>query len=211
MDGNRLPDHVREEWFEQYVMGTLPEEPTEILEASLLVNENCRLTLDQTEAYIRAMQSALARARTELPQAAPNRWQQWRSRLGRPWPVAVWPTLAATALVFTGALLYLPADVLCPVPQTVALNAQRGGSIGNTAAAHPGHLRLRLDLRGIPERKAYTTQVVTEGGQEVWSGTFTVTGDFTTVDVRRKLGPGDYLVRINSGSEQFREFHLSVQ
>lgn len=208
MDGKFLPDHVQEEWFEQYVMGTLPEEQAEILEARLLVDEGCRLKLDQTEEYIRAMRVALRRAPAELAEPARHRWLSW---LTQPWPRVVWPAMAAMALLFTVALLYKPTDTLGPVTETVPLNAQRGGTTKGGADAHPGHLQLRLDLRGIPERDTHNVQVVTEGGQEVWSATFPLTGDFTTVDVRQKLGPGDYLVRINSGAEQLREFRLTVQ
>jgi hypothetical protein len=210
MDGKFLPDHVREEWFELYVMGTLPEEQMAILEARLLVDEDCRLKLDQTEAYVQAMRVALRRAQAELGEPARSRWH-WRALLARPWPVVVWPAVAAMALVFTVALLYRPVDTLGPVSETVPLNAQRGGAGNAGAAAHPGHLHLRLDLRGIPDRPTHTLQVVTEGGQEVWSGPFPITGDFTTVDVRQKLEPGHYLVRICSGEEQLREFYLSVQ
>ena len=31
MDGRFEPDHVQEEWFEQYVLGTLPEDQAAIL------------------------------------------------------------------------------------------------------------------------------------------------------------------------------------
>jgi len=98
MDGKFLPDHVREEWFELYVMGTLPEEQMAILEARLLVDEDCRLKLDQTEAYVQAMRVALRRAQAELGAPAKSRWH-WRALLARPWPMAASPAVVG----FVGA------------------------------------------------------------------------------------------------------------
>ena len=207
MEGGFSPDHVQDEWFEQYVMGTLPEEQAAILEERLLVDERCRLQLDQTEAYVRSMRVALRRAQTELvePVRGPGRWFAWLAR-----PVALAGAAAAlAAVVFTVSLVHRPGDVLGPISETVELNAHRGG--GASIASRPGHIQLRLDLRGIPERSANTVQVVTELGQEVWSAPLRVAGDFATVDVRQKLGPGEYLVRINAGPEQLREFRLTLQ
>lgn len=205
MDGRFGPDHVQEEWFEQYVLGTLPEEQAAILESRLLIDETCRQKLDQTEAYVQAMRLALRRAQTELPARNTSPWRAW---LARPLPLAA-SGLAVAALLLTVMLLHRPVDALGPILETVPLEAERGTP--TNAAAHAGHLQLRLDVRGLPQDSAHTIQVVTENGQPVWSGPLTVSTDYATVDVRQKLVAGDYLVRINAGAEQLREFHLAVQ
>jgi hypothetical protein len=205
MEQGLTPDRVPDEWFELYVMGRLPEQQTALLEERLLVDEECRRKLDETETYITAMRGALRSARRQ-PVRAPNRWFAW---LTRPLPMATGGAFAVGAMLVVASLVYRAGGAPGPVTQTVTLDADRGLSVN--AAAHPGHLQLRLDLRGIPERLGHTVQVVTEVGREVWSAPLTTTGDFVTVDVPRKLGPGDYLVRINSGAEPLREFRLAVQ
>ena len=205
MDRKYEPDHVDDEWFEQYVMGTLPEEQAALLETRLLVDEECRRKLDETEAYIMAMRGALRRAQRE-PSHGPRHWAAW---LARPFPMAIAGSAGVLTIVFiVGALRYRENVALGPITQTVALTAERG--MASNAEARAGHLQLRLDLRGIAERGEHSVKLVTEEGHEVWSAPLKFTGDFTPVDVRRQLAPGDYLVRIHAGPEQLREFHLAV-
>jgi hypothetical protein len=209
MDRKLEPDHVPEEWFELYLMNNLPEPQTAILETRLLVDEDCRRKLDETEAYIAAMRGALRRAQREPVVGRGHWWNGLALRwLAWPLPLATVSVLAGVGVLVFGTLLYR-GDGLGPVTQTINLTAQRG--LPSDAVAHPGHLQLRLDLRGISEHAGSTVQVVTELGGAVWSGPMRAEGDYATVDVRRRLEPGEYLVRINSGPDQLREFRLAVQ
>jgi anti-sigma factor RsiW len=194
--------HVPEEWFEQYVQGTLPEDKLGIFEERLLVDEAVR----QTEAYIKAMKVALRRAQTELA-TEPSVWARLKSWVAVPVPVLGGLSAAAVALLIFVSVHRGPSTL--PPPNTVELHALRGGNDAATVPA--GHIRLVLDTRGLSTSTSDSVEVVTEDGKSVWKSSLNVSGDSVAVDVPRLLAAGQYLVRINQGSDLLREYAVGLK
>ena len=58
-------NHISQEHLEQYAMQTLPEPERANLEEHILICSVCRIDLDETKRYVRAMRSASMRMRRE--------------------------------------------------------------------------------------------------------------------------------------------------
>src|SRR5437763_14817606 len=101
MEQGLTPNRVPDEWFELYAMGRLPEQQTALLEERLLVDEECRRKLDETETYITAMRCALRSTRSQ-PVRPPNPWFAW---LTRPLPMAAGAALAVGASLGLSSLV----------------------------------------------------------------------------------------------------------
>ena len=122
-------------------------------------------------------------------------------------PVMGGLSVAALALLIFVSVHRGPTTL--PAANTVVLHALRGGNDSATAPA--GHVRLILDTRGLSPAAADSVEVLTESGGSVWKSSLNVSGDSVSVDVPRMLGTGQYLVRINQGSDQLREYALGLK
>ncbi len=208
MEQNQTWAHFDDEWFEQYVRGTLPEDKLEIFEERLLVDESVQRRLDETETYMKAMKGALRRAQTELAGDDASFFARLKQWVAQPMPLMAGMVGAAAAVLIVVSVLHRSPDALRPAT-TVELHAMRGAA--EEAVAPAGHVRFVLDTRGLAAAPAYSAQVVTDQGQEMWKGPIQLSGDSVAVDVPKMLKPGHYLVRIDNGAEQLREYAVALR
>jgi hypothetical protein len=179
---------------ERYSMGDLPDEGAEEIEQHLIVCDTCRVRLEETEAFVRAMTAAAARNRAEAPSGLP---------LGFP-PRLAW-TLAAgmAALILLGIGLTSNRSA---VPIAVMLDANRGAAAAQQAPARTP-LDLHPDVSGLPVFMSYHLQIVDSTGKAVWQGVFRP-GAGAKVPGQ---APGTYFVRIYSPVRQLlREYGLQI-
>jgi hypothetical protein len=192
---------IREEEFERYSMGAMPEEAIAPFEEHLLICESCQHRLAQTDVYVAAMRQASARLRSET----------LKPRL--PWlrfPRLV-PALAGLAMVIVAAGWWLGRmDVGEAHPFAIDLAATRGSSIEATAPAGRW-LLLRLDLSNLPASPAYRVEMVDRSGNRVWQ-THVPAHESKAYFKVPKTQPGVYFVRLyRPPGELLREYGFEVQ
>ena len=179
---------------EAYAAGTLPAGQVSDVEEHLLVCAECQQRLAETEAYLRAMRRAAARARATERQ--PVRRLLW---LRPAWGFAV---LAVALAVGAG----IEWRGRAPGAE-IALEATRGPEAQTAPAGAP--LRLSLDATGLPEIGRYRVEVVDETGRAVFAGSATRHGARIALAVPGGLGAGRYFVRLY-GHGLLREYALEV-
>ncbi len=204
--------HPTPETLEEYAFQRLSEADTEVLEEHLLACANCQTALAEIDEYILLMKVATAHpsdARAAEVRAAPVH------QAARHW-FANWDyTVAGMALIVAVAVAITqwPATVAAGPPQTVRLEAVRGGDIAmNHAAAHRP-VDLAIDVTGLSRPASeYRVSIVTPAGAVTWSGTLKngPTGSTQPVHLARGLPAGVYWVRLYGRDELLREFGLKA-
>ncbi len=178
--------HLNEEEIEKYSLRVTAEPDLTRIEEHLLVCEFCRKQVEDSDFYVRSMQTAAARSRREAGTAFP-----WRALL----PVA--------AVLIIGFVLFHRTG---QAPLAVVLTATRGGGAGVAARAPQGkRLALQPDTTGLPPAGSYRLEMVDQNGGLVWAGTF-------PGQPLKPLPAGGYFVRLFSQQGQLlREYALELE
>jgi hypothetical protein len=164
------------------------------VEEHLLVCADCQQRLAETEAYLRAMRRAAARAR------AKERRPVWKLMWVRP----VWAFAAVVLVLAAGAGIEWRGR---GAGTEIALEATRGPEAQAAPAGAP--LRLSLDATGLPEAAAYRVEVVDEAGREAFAGRGQRNGARIAAAVPKGLCAGRYFIRVY-GQGLLREYGLAV-
>ncbi len=170
---------------EAYAAGSLPVGEVTDVEEHLLVCADCQRRLAETEAYLRAMRRAAARAR------AVER---------RP----VWAFAAVAVVLAAGAGIEWRGR---RAGVEVALAAMRGPEAQTAPAGAP--LRLSLDATGLPAMAGYRVEVVDETGRAAFTGSGAPNGARIAVAAPKGLAAGRYFIRLY-GQGLLREYALAV-
>jgi hypothetical protein len=203
--------HIDDESLEQFVFGRLAEACTESLEEHLLICEQCRANLTNTEQYIKAMALGAARLRRESENRTGIarffeifRLDQFRL------PATAW----AAAAVAVCAVLFLSTTNLRRsepnlAPFSATLIAFRSAALP-VPANHP--LRLRLDTSGLTLPPMVHMTLVDSDGSMIEEQT-APPAPFVDFQTSRPLTAGAYYVRILTAgsSKPAREFALDVR
>jgi hypothetical protein len=200
-------DHCTDDALELYALGRLEDLPMEALEEHLLICEPCRVRLDETDIFVRAMKGAAARLRVE------RKAESFAARVAGYFRLPAFPVWVASAAcvgvlaVSVGRLRdRTPADA----PIAVSLHAERGAS-QTVAAHHP--LALTLDARGLTLGKSAHVVLVDAAGTALEQADVAPDNDQVHARFPRPLNPGDYFIRIcrPGDADPIREFALRVQ
>ena len=190
--------HVDAEDLERYSMGTSPLEETPLIEEHLLTCDGCRDRLQETDAYLRAMQTSSEQIRRDEKTA---RRREWR--------IPAWFPVMVTAACGIVLVVATPRFIRSPGPAAaVSLTALRSGGAGNSAP--PGReLMLHPDLTGLAEDSSYRLEIVNQTGHTVRQGMLTRAQNGVPV---RGLGAGLYFVRVYlPAGDLLREYGLRIQ
>ena len=184
--------HMDTEEMERYSLGKLGLSDVERIEEHLLVCEQCRRQLEETELYVKAMRQA-----SEELGLQPKRRPWWRRN-------APAMTLAACAIAIV--VLALPRPAQLP-PLAVDLQATRSDTVQTAPAGRP--LWLRPDLTGLPPVLSYRLEVVDRDGGPTWGG-IVIPADAGANIPRQR--PGTYFIRVYTrGDELLREYTLEIK
>jgi hypothetical protein len=197
--------HAPDDVLEQYSLGTLPEEEAELLEEHLLICEECRGRLEETDAFIKAARGAAL----ALGIGKASVWGKVRWGLRR----LVQPVPAAAAIAALAGLLcwvWWP-DSKAAAPAAVLLQAMRGPAENAASAPASRPLMLVLDVAGVPASPAYRIGLVDGSGKMVAGATARRSG----TQIAFRIGPlsrGRYWVRVYGAErEVLREYGLDVK
>jgi hypothetical protein len=175
-------NHPDEFQLEGYSLGRLPKPEVLSLEEHLLICDVCRQRLSESEDYVRSMQHASARSRTE------PRGIQWISGFPR-----LIPALAAALVLLGIGVTWQMSQKVTLAPVSVRLEATRGGGqVAQVPAGRP--LLLRPGLDGLPSLPEYHLEMVDRTGKRVWQTNFAPPAGV----VAPGQEPGIYFVRLYS-------------
>jgi hypothetical protein len=207
-------EHARGEDLERYSMGTLSGPEGEALEEHLLLCPACQDELSEIDAYVRTVQAAASRLRSEAPLS------RLRTRGGF-WGFFWQPGLAYGAIAAVCLMLAVWVSLSRHSarssgfpPVAVLLQAVRGPG-GAIDARAPGDrpLILRADLSGLPAQALWELEVVDARGTRVHRSAGAVSEGRLEVQLAAGLAAGQYWVRLyapGSGSGPLREYALRV-
>ena len=202
--------HASDEDLERYTLGGLSEDEQAEFEEHLILCYSCQERLDETDVFVRSVQTAAAKLRTA---PAPNKeWFRWRLPRLLMLPTPVWALATATVLVL--GLVVLRPGAKLPMagspPVAVVLETQRGVE-ASTSAPWGRPLELEMRLKGLPAQASYGLELVDAAGTRLWQTTASPQGDKLVARCDSRLPPGQYWVRIlelSGKSELLREFGL---
>ncbi len=178
--------HMEPEELERYSLGYMTPAETARVEEHLLVCEQCREKLDETEGYAIAMKAAAA---------------EMDRRSWKPGWLAI-AAAAACLLLSVGLALRWRAT---PEP-AVAVNLAATRSSTTVAAPAGRALELHPDLTGLTV-PAYGVELVNHTGSRVWHGD--MAGRATVIMPARSSGT--YFLRIyNQSGELLREYGIQI-
>ena len=205
-------EHATEETLELYSLETLPEAETEVLEEHLLVCPECQQRLTGTDVYVRHMQAAAAKLRTEGPGRRAGGFVGVFA-----WPAPVWAAVVVICLLGLGWAVIGKKSIL-PVqsaPIAVALQAVRGVEDTSTASVPEGRpLTLEADLTGLPAEELLEMELVDAGGHPAHRSGVKPEGRRAVLPIPSGLSEGTYWVRLYTAgprNELLREYALRVQ
>jgi anti-sigma factor RsiW len=197
--------HAPDEVLEQYSLGTLPEEEAERLEEHLLICQECRDRLEETDAFVEATRGAALALGIERPPV--------KERVRRRLRWLAQPVPAAAAIAALGLLCWLwwPYGRHAGAPAAVQLQTMRGPVASGARAPASRPLVLVLDVAGVPGSPAYHVEIVDGTGKVVAGAAARRSG--TQIAFRTgPLGAGRYWVRVyGGGREVLREYGLEVR
>jgi anti-sigma factor RsiW len=207
-------EHAQGEDLERYSIGSLSGPEGEALEEHLLICPACQDQLAEIDAYVRTVQVAASRLRSETP----------LSRLRtRNWSWEFFPRLAlayggiAAVCLMLAVWVYLSrtsAGSSGFPPVAILLQTVRGPGEAIDARAPGGRpLILRADLSGLQPQVLWELEVVDARGARVHRSAGKASESRLEVRLTTGLPAGQYWVRLyaaGSGSGPLREYGLRV-
>lgn len=187
--------HGTDDQWEEYALGRLPDSDVSLLEQHLMVCAACQEKLNRIEAFALGMRDALASEPLGYERAAAPRvdWFGWQSLsiFRRP----------AFSMAFGFIALVVLVAVLSN-GRTVAPSAslQLTAMRGEMPFTNPAR-EFDLTLSDAPrDGGPFRIEVVNAMGVSMWSGLAASTPAGVQVKLMHRLIPGDYFVRLYTGS-----------
>jgi len=205
-------EHVLDDVLEAYALGRLQEKELDCVEDHMLVCEGCRLRLEEMESFVKATRIAAMRIR-EREVFFGQRPKPWWHRVLQ--PILAKPVWAVVSVAVLGLFFLLPMNRRNTVfEQEILLSATRGSEEGQIVAAKTTTLRLRLDLRDLPQAVQYQVTIVDHLGTPVWqwkAPRADSPGELR-MQVDRQFKSGMYWVRLSDAAslKLLREYPLRV-
>jgi hypothetical protein len=209
-----FPVHPSEGLLEEYAFGRLIGSRLNAVEEHLLLCEGCQQACEETEQYIRLMQSAARRLVLEPRRRTLERVWNW-VRAGVPTRAWVWAgVLAAGCIVGSVSLTNRFPAVAAPAP----LESFRGGDSvrgdGEATNSAPARRPLNFTIRAedVPRAAEYRIEVVTDTGRAVWTQAVQPDQKVLAAHMKRGLAKGLYWVRLyGDGSQLLTEYGLRLE
>jgi len=189
--------HLDESQIENFSRGLMSDSAARHWEEHLLLCEPCRQELARSDAYQESMRHAAQRARLEVERP---RNPFFFMRLV--------PVLSAALIILVAgvALRHRPSGAAAP--ETVTLEAKRGGSglVAEVSAGRP--LLIKPGLEGVRSVPEYHLQIVDREGKRIWEGNFQREAGAITP----QLTAGIYFVRLfDVPGTLLREYVMEVK
>jgi hypothetical protein len=186
---HEIHGHLDPELLETYASGHTDEDDTARVEEHLLICEECRSKLEETDRFVTAMKAGAA----QLERSGGGRWRL----------ILVLATAAGIILAISIGLRWKTSQ---PSVYPVNLVATRANL---TASAPAGRsLELHPDLTGLPAISSYRLEMVDEAGNSVWHGYLSAP---RTAVVVPGQSVGSYFVRVHTpAGELLREYGLQI-
>lgn len=199
--------HPAPELLEEYSFHRLGEAQADELEQHLLLCDDCRTTLTETEVYIRLMRSGIERRAPRVVRSKAKAWVLWQ------------PAFAILAIGCVTATLFFARPRISGIqePATVTLVSSRGGEntaagSGMTQAPSNRPLDIAIDAADLPAGVEYRVEVVTAAGARAWEGTAKPEARKLHAAIPGVLKAGSYWVRLYAASsELLYEYGLRVE
>jgi hypothetical protein len=193
----RVVAHPSEDVLEEYAFGRLSDEDLAKVEEHLLICQECRDLLQETEHFLLAIRQ--------------HAGEEASSRL-RTRPLIGYGTALAAAVGALMVAAMIPGIHRAHVETPVQLVAFRGGESGAMIPAAAGAtLNLHVDVSDLTPTGVYGVQVVDAQGAPVWRNEARASGGSLRLKMSPGLKPGVYWIRLYSGAELLREFGLRAQ
>jgi hypothetical protein len=184
--------HLEDSAVESYAMRSLPDPSAAEVEQHLLICQDCRDRVAETDAYFRAIRMAARRLQAE---PEPARFS-----------LKLFPAFAFCALTLAMAGIFVALPRRLQTPALIALTLVRGWSVEARGPANRP-LSLRPDLEGLSSAPAYRMELLDQTGRTVWRGT-AAPGEGAQVPAQQ---PGIYFARIYAATGELqREFALEL-
>ncbi|MDX2153054.1 MAG: hypothetical protein SFV54_20085 [Bryobacteraceae bacterium] len=191
-----------DEALERYALGRVSGEMLDQFDDHLLVCFSCQDKVADLDDQIGHIRQNLQETRQD---DAPRWWQSILPAFSlRP----AWA--AALALLVVGIFIAPRLPLFSPTPVAVTLSVIRGPELGADAPSD-SPLRLRVDLRELPEHDRYRLDIVGATGELIRSAEVGRNGGFLTAEWHGGA-PGRYWVRLHAPDGQLlREFGLTLR
>jgi len=203
METITLEQHPTEELLERYAAGRLPEGTVAAVSTHLFECDSCY------ERYENEVTLLSLKHAPESVVVEPQRVPFW-SRIRVSFPAPVLAAAAAVALLMVVAIPKWTSHDGSPV--VAELSAMRGSATASSVpAGRP--VQLKLNVSGAATGEQLTVQVADSAGNSLWNGTTKPANGFAEVTVDRRLGAGEYWVRLYrpDEAEPLREYSLSLR
>ncbi len=205
-------NHPSEETLERYVMDRLQEAEEACVEEHLLLCEECRGKVEETEDYVRAMQTALAELEQRRSRAAREGSETGRKRR---WGLPRLAWAGSLAAIAAAIVMVVPRNGKQDGPVELRLTALRGQA-GISAPAAPAGRRLvlSLDIEGLQRRPAYEVHLVGAEGEVLFDRTAVAEAGSLKIDLAEGLPAGRYWVRVfppGHAKVPLREFEFLIE
>src|SRR5690349_18362285 len=187
--------HPADDVLESYLLNRLPEAQVASVEEHLLVCSRCQTQVEQIEEFILVTKAALSPRQTK-PMGLAARASS-RGALNSWITVPLFAGLAAAA--FAAIFIPLHNSKLTPPPAEVRLQTLRGSEALPPHVSAAGGLVLYLDTTGLSRGGDYTIHLIDSHGSPVWAGTPQPAETQIRVDVKTRIRPGRYWVRLTRG------------
>jgi hypothetical protein len=189
--------HADAEDLERYSLGASSPDEIARIEEHLLVCEDCRNRLRETDSFLNSIQMSARQWRRDE-----------RAAKGRGWKIPAWFPVLAAACGLVLVVVAIRAVRPSGPAVAVSLSALRGAGAGNVGPAGR-ELRLQPDLAGLAAEPAYRLEIVNQTGRPVRLAALAATQGGVTV---RGLGAGLYFVRLYlPPGKLLREYGLEIR
>lgn len=196
-----LTPHPGDETLEGYSLARLDEQASAVVEEHLLLCENCQRRLTEFDTFVRATQAAARELQQEAAERAAVRssWMpfslDWRGFRVPKWAMA--GSLAALLMVVAVPLVRQSAGA---DPQLVELGATRSSRPAGAVIEAGKPLALSLDVTGLELAGPLRVEVADSVGGTVETGPGELKGARVHYTVRKRLGRGQFWVRVYQSS-----------
>lgn len=189
--------HADAEDLESYSMGASSVEETARIEEHLLICEDCRDRLQQSEGFLNSMQ------------VAARQWRRDEKVLERrAWKIPAWLPVLAAACALVLVVVAVRAVRSTGPAVAVSLTALRGNGAGSIGPAGR-QLSLQPDLTGLADVPDYRLEIVDQTGRPVRLAALPRTPGAVAVP---GLGAGQYFVRLYlPAGNLLREYGLEIR
>jgi hypothetical protein len=202
--------HFSEETLESYSLGRLPPASQADLEEHLLICEECRNRVADSDDFVSVMRAAAMNLNSRGEERGRTRLFGWFAPLS-------WKPAAAVAMAVIAVLAVWRPWTDAPAGEEVEvhLHLQRGEAAELVSRVAAGSaLSLLVDLSELPPQPVYRLEVVDAEGKRLWEGRVEPAGGIVVANTGVRVLRGNYWVRLFGGPDGaglLREYGMKAE